>query len=569
MASKLPDRFDFIVVGAGPAGAILASRLARSSKKPSVLLVEAGGRNESKAVRADAERWVHRMIPDMNWGYQTAPVRGFDGRVIAYDRGRGLGGSSAINFSVWTLGPKDDYDEIARLVDDEDWKWKNVQQRYKRIETYHGEAGDGVDNIKRYLDADPQNHGHDGPINVGFPKVWERQGKDLMDIWYANGAKHNPDQNSGDPIGLALGISTAYKGVRSTSADALVDAPSNLHILVNTQVARVVLEGTKATGISTLDGRTIHADKEVILSAGTLDTPRILLHSGIGPAEELKAFNIPVAKANDNVGAHLKDHHHIMIPAIRANPADERTKFYKSKELQAAARALWEKDGNGPLAEYGTTLGIAYEKLEQISELPEFQVLPKEEQDHLLAPTVPHYEYLLNGPWLPHFIDPENAEAGVTIFVFLLNQKSTGSVRLQSSDPAQPLIYDPNWFSHPFDRKVAVEATRKVLKVMNSPQFQNGSVAIDGPKSESEEDILAFWRGHSESTWHMMGTARLGKDERSAVVDKNFKVFGVEKLRVADMSVIPIVSNNHTQTTAFIAGLTAADKLAREYGLDD
>jgi choline dehydrogenase-like flavoprotein len=542
MGSTLPDRFDFIVVGAGPAGAILASRLARSNKKPSVLLVEAGGKNESKAVRADAERWLHRMIPDMNWGYQTAPVKGFDGRVIAYDRGKGLGGSSAINFSVWTVGPKDDYDEIARLVDDEEWKWKNVQQRYKRIETYHGEAGDDIDNIKHYLDADPKNHGHDGPINVGFPKVWERQGKEMMDIWYANGAKRNLDHNSGDPIGLALCISTAYRGVRSTAADALVDAPSNLHILVDTQVARVVLEGTKATGISTMDGRTIHADKEVILTAGSLDTPRILLHSGIGPAEELKAFNIPVVKANDNVGAHLKDHHHIMIPAIKANPADERTKFYKSKELQAAARALWEKDGNGPLSEYATTLGIAYEKVEHISELPEFQALPKEEQDHLLAPTVPHYEYILNGPWLPHFIDPENTEAGVTIFVFLLNQKSSGSVRLQSSDPAQPLIYDPNWFSHPLDRKVAVEATRKTLKIMNSPQFQNGTVAINGPKSESEEDILAYWRGNSESTWHMMGTARMGKDERSAVVDKNFKVFGVEKLRVADMSVIPIVS---------------------------
>ncbi|OCT48401.1 glucose-methanol-choline (gmc) oxidoreductase [Cladophialophora carrionii] len=568
MSSTLPDRFDFIVVGAGPAGAVLASRLARSNRKPSVLLVEAGGKNDSKAVRADAERWLHRMVPGMNWGYQTAPVKGFDGRVISYDRGKGLGGSSAINFSVWTVGPKGDYDELARLVGDEEWKWSNVQERYKRLETYHGDAGDDVDSVRHYRDADPKNHGYDGPIHVGFPKVWEPQGKELMDIWYANGAKHNLDHNSGDPIGLALCISTAYKGVRSTSADALIDAPSNLHILVDTQVARVVFEGTKASGIRTLDGRTIHADKEVILCAGSLDTPRILLHSGIGPAEQLKAFNIPVVKANDNVGAHLKDHHHITIPVIRANPKDERTKFYKSKELQAAARALWEKDGNGPLSEYATTLGIAYEKIDHIAELPEFQALPKEEQDHLLEPTVPHYEYILNGPWLPHFIDPENAETGVTVFVFVLNQKSSGSVRLQSSDPAQPLIFDPNWFSHPFDRRVAVEATRKTLKIMNSPQFHNGTVTIDGPKSESDEDILAYWRGRSESTWHMMGTARMGKDESRAVVDRNFKVFGVERLRVADMSVIPIVSNNHTQTTAYLTGLTAADKLVREYGLD-
>lgn len=541
MGSTLPDRFDFIVVGAGPAGAILASRLARSEQSPSVLLIEAGGKNDSKAVRVDAERWLHRMVPGMNWSYQTAPVEGFDGRVIAYDRGKGLGGSSAINFSVWTLGSKDDFDQLARLVDDEEWSWKHVQQRFKRIESYHAKPGDVPEIVKEYLGADPKNHGHNGPIKVGFPSVGEIQGRELMDIWYAHGAKLNLDHNSGDPIGLALSIASAYKGVRSTAADALTDAPSNLHILVDTEVARLVVDGIRVTGINTFDGQTIYAEKEVILSAGTLDTPRLLLHSGIGPADDLKTFNIPIVKANDNVGAHLKDHHHITIPAVRANPSDEREEYYKSKELQAAARTLWEKDGSGPLSEYAVTLGIAYEKLDNLAELPEFQDLPKEEQEHLLAPTVPHYEYVLNGPWLPHFMDPENAGAGVTIFQFLLNQKSTGFVRLQSSDPKQPLIYNPNWFSHPYDRKVAVESTRKTLKIMNSPQFQDSSVVIDGPKSDSDEDILAFWRGHSESTWHMMGTARMGKDESTAVVDKNFKVFGVENLRVVDMSVIPTV----------------------------
>ena len=513
-----------------------------AKKRPSVLLVEAGGRNDSKAVRVDAERWLHRMFPGMNWGYQTAPIKGLDGKVISYDRGKGLGGSSAINFSVWTLGPKDDYDQVARLVDDKEWSWEKVQQRYKRLESYHGGAADVPEGIKQYLDADPKNHGYSGPINVGFPKVWEPQGKELMDIWYANGAKHNPDHNSGDPIGLSLCISTAYKGVRSTSADALADAPNNLHVLVDTEVARIVWEGTKAVGISTFDGQTIYANQEVVLSAGSLDTPRILLHSGIGPADQLKTFDIPIVTANDNVGANLKDHHHITIPAVRTNPKDERTQYYKSKELQAAARTLWEKDGSGPLSEYATTLGIAYEKLDNLAELPEFQALTKEEQDHLLAPTVPHFEYALNGPWLPHFLSPDTAEAGVTIFLFLLNQRSTGSVRLQSSDPKQPLIYDPNWFSHPYDRKVAVEATRKTLKIMNTPEFQKGTVVIDGPKSDSEEDILAYWRVNTESTWHMMGTARMGKDASTAVVDKNFKVFGVENLRIADMSVIPIVS---------------------------
>ena len=541
MGSTMPESFDFIVVGAGAAGALLASQLARTKGHPSVLLVEAGGRNESKAIRADAERWLHRMFPGLNWGYKTAPIQGFDGNVVDYDRGKGLGGSTAINFSCWTLGSKDDYDEVARHVDDEDWSWRNVQQRYKRIESYHGTAPDVPENVKEYLDAKPENHGHDGPIKVGFPKVWEPSCKGMMDIWHANGAKYNPDHNSGDPIGLAMAVNAAYKGVKSTSADALVDAPSNLHILVDTEVARVVFDGRKATGINTMTGQAIYADKEVIISCGSLDTPRILMHSGIGPAEELSKYNISLLKANDNVGEHLKDHHHITITAIRPNADDKRTAYYKDKELQAAARTLWENDGSGPLSEYACALGISFEKLERLYDTPEFQDLPKEEQDHLRKPTVPHYEYLLNGPWIPHFIDPENAEPGVSVFVFVLNQKSTGSVRLQSSDPSQPLIFDPNYFSHPFDRRVAVEATRETLRVMHSPEFQSGGAVINGPKSDSEEDILAYWRANSTSTWHMMGTARMGKDESNAVVDKNFRVFGVENLRVADMSVIPIV----------------------------
>ena len=535
----MPDKFDFIVVGAGPAGAILASRLARSRKHPSVLLVEAGGKNDSKAVRADAERWIHRRVPGMNWGYQTAPIKGFDGKVVSYDRGRGIGGSSAINFSMWTLGSKDDYHKMARLVDDQDWSWMNVQQRYKRLETYHGDVPEAY--LKDCVVADPKNHGYDGPINVGFPKVCEPQAKELMDIWYANGAEHNPDHNSGDPLGLSTGISTAHKGIKSTAGDALAGAPSNLHVLVDTEVARVDIEEKRAVGVSTIDGQTFRAEKEVIIACGTLDTPRILMHSGIGPADDLKTFKIPVVKANDNVGAHLKDHHYIGIPAVRANPNDDRTRFYKSKELQAAARTTWEKDGSGPLSEYGTTLGVAFEKLEHLADTTEFQHLTEEDQDHLLAPTVPHYEYVINGPWSPHFLDPDNAEAGVSVSLIALNQKSTGTVKLQSSDPKQPLVFDPNWFSHPYDKRVAVEATRQVLKVMRSPQFQRETVAIKGPKSDSEEDVLAFWRENSVSAWHMMGTARMGRDESNAVVDKNFKVFGVDKLRVADMSVIPIL----------------------------
>ena len=154
----------------------------------------------------------------------------------------------------------------------------------------------------------------------------------------ANGAKHNLAQNSGDPLGLALTISSVYKGVRFTSADALIGSPDNLHVMVDTEVARVLFEGTRAIGIKTLAGQTFYADKEVIPLLWCSQHTQGSHSLGIGPADQLNSFGIPIVKPNDNVGAHLKDHHHIIMSGSRPNSEDERTKHYKNKELQAAAR---------------------------------------------------------------------------------------------------------------------------------------------------------------------------------------------------------------------------------------
>lgn len=449
---------------------------------------------------------------------------------------------TSINFCCWTIGPSEDHDEIARIVGDDEWKWTNAQKRYKRIETFHFAPPDVPDGVQKYLNPRTEDHGHNGPIHTGFPRIWEPSVKDLIDIWVENGAKLNPDHNDGDPTGLAMCASTAYNGVRSTSADALVGAPSNLHVLTDTEVSRVVFDGTKATGIETFSGRTIHAEKEIILSCGSLDTPRILMHSGIGPEDQLTRYNIPIVKANNNVGQHLKDHHHVVLSFDRADHTSQRQRFYRNKELQAAARAQWQKDGTGPLAELACAMGIAFEKLQSLYDSPEFQQLSQTQQEYLKKPTVPHYEFVLNGAHLPHFIDPENAAAGTSIFVFLLNMQSSGSAVLQSSDPKTPLLFDCNYFSHPYDKRVAIEATREVLKVVKSQQFSKDTIAVTtAPKSDSEKDILDFWKKTSSSTWHMMGTCRMGEDDSQAVVDKDFKVFGVQQLRIADMSVIPMV----------------------------
>ena len=538
----MSQSYDFIVVGAGPAGSLVANRLARTSEQPSVLLIEAGGANNDKSARADAERWIHRMNPSTNWGYQTVPQKHLDDKVILYDRGKGLGGSSSINFACWTVGPSDDYDEIARIVGDDEWKWSNALQRYQRLESYYGEPSDIPSEADKYLAPHPEIHGHGGPIKIGFPGVWEKSLSCQMDAFFEAGAPPNPDHNSGNPLGLSVAASTAYKGIRSTAADALLDPPDNLMILINKAVARVVFDGKKARGVELLDGERVSANREVVISCGTLDSPRILMHSGIGPKDQLDKFEIPAVFANKHVGQGLRDHHHVPMNFQRAEHTTDRQHFYKNKDRQAKAREQWEKDGTGPLAELGVALGMGFTKSDNIYQSSEFQSLPEEVQNHLKQPTVPLYEYLLNGASAEYFIDPDNTPAMTTIFSFVLNGQSRGSVTLQSADPKVPLLFDPNYFSHPYDRRVAIESVREVLKMINHPAFQKDTVDVMlAPKSDSEEDILDYWKQNTMSTWHMLGTAVMGRSADKAVVDKNFKVFGVEGLRVADMSIYPLL----------------------------
>lgn len=546
MGSDTPERFDFIVVGAGPSGSTLAQRLATSDRKPRVLLVEAGGQNNVKEWKIDAERWLHRLNPALAWGYETVAQQSAAGQKISYDRGKGLGGSTAVNFEVWDIGPKDDHDTIAITVGDDEWKWEGgAHQRYIRLEDYYGDESEVPAGYKKYVNARPEDHGHGGPVKVGFPKVWERGLKELMDAWLESGCPPNPDHCSGNPIGLSVSPSTAFRGVRSTAADQLKAAPENLHILTDSQIARVYFGGKRAEGIETLDGRRFEASKEVVLSAGALNTPAILMHSGVGPADQLRRFDIPVLLDNPYIGQHLRDHFHIdPIWHVDEKISPDRLPFYRSKELQAAARTQWETDQTGPLSEYGCIQAIGFLKSDAILESQEFQDLPEEVKRHLSLPTVPSYEFILHGPVVPYFIDPVNAEPGTSIFIFVMNPQSRGQCTLQSSDPSIPLAFDPKFLSHPYDQRVAIEATKEILKVTQGSAFSKFSKGmISGPKSDSDEDILAFWRERLGSTWHMCGTVKMGKKagEDGACVGNGFKVFGVDGLRVADMSVLPIM----------------------------
>ncbi|KIX99407.1 uncharacterized protein Z520_04983 [Fonsecaea multimorphosa CBS 102226] len=566
------QRVDFIVAGGGTSGCVAAARLAGSAARPTVLLIEAGGPNSDNHYRVDADRWQHKnTIPGGNWDYLTEPQEHLNHRRIDYSRGKGLGGSSVINFGCYTVAPKDDHDEIARLVDDDEWKWENAQQRYKRLESYKAFRPDIPTGVDKYLSPHPDDHGHYGALKIGFPSVWEPSLTKEMDQLFEAGIRPNKDTNSGNPIGLAVCPNTAYKGERTNSSDFLAGGPRNLYVVTQTQVARVIFKGCRAVGVEAVDGRKFFASKEILLSAGSLDTPRVLMHSGIGPADQLRRYGIPVVVDNPSIGQNLQDHYHISCAWQRAESTSTRPQYYRDKAAQQAARKEWEESRTGPLAHLTTCMGIGFLKSDKVFDSKEYKELPYETRQHLLRPTVPTFEITIGAPYSGYFEDPENTPATSVIYMLLMNSQCRGSVTLQSSDPSVPLAFDPKLFSHPYDRRVAVEAYREVARVVRSSAYARDTVRpLRAPKSESEEDVLDFWREQCTSTWHMSCTVSMGRNgDPKACVDPSFRVLGVSNLRVGDLSVLPWLTNGHSQATAYLIGLMVGDKLVADYQLDD
>ncbi|KAI0892479.1 GMC oxidoreductase [Annulohypoxylon nitens] len=558
--------YDFIIVGGGPSGCAVASWLAKSPQKSSVFLLEAGGKNDDHDLRVDGKRWTTLFNEDLNWGYKSTTQEHCGNREIGLPGGRGLGGGSAINFAGYSVGCRDDYDEWARIVGDDTFRWEHMQVRLKNLESFNGEPPSGIG--KKYIAPKAADHGSSGPLKVGYTKECVEDLPEILDCFEQAGYPLNPDHNSGNPIGMSVAISSCQSGIRSTAADLITSAPDNLTVATNSPVQRVITEGKKAIGVEA-NGKKYFASKEVILCTGALNSPRILMHSGIGPVKQLKEYKIPIIHENEAVGQNMRDHLCVPIIHSRKEPAVSSASFYSDPKAMEAALEQWKKDGTGPWAKYGAQSGIGFFKLDNIDKTKEFQDLPAEEQRFILLDTVPHYEVITHFPahWLDPTVPTMNYHSLVTWY---FNTQSRGEITLQSADPDVPLKFNPRYLTSPFDRRLAVESLRAVLRFTEHESYAKNTVAlISGPKSDSEEDILAFWGEKVISSLHMTGTARMGKPgDSNVVVDNDFRVIGIEGLRVADLSVVPVLPCAHVQAAAYVTGITCAEKLVKEYGLE-
>jgi choline dehydrogenase len=514
--TRLKARYDFIVCGAGAAGSVVAARL---SENPAVevLLIEAGGSDEAETV-LDPAQWPANLGSDRDWRFQAEPNPHLNGRSLSMSMGKGLGGGSSINVTVWARGHRRDWDFFASEAGDPAWGYDAVLDIYRRIENWQGVP-------------DPQYRGTAGP-------VWVQPSADPSPVAHAmlDAARelgiptfeHPNGRMMEGPGGAAITDTLVRDGRRHSLYRAYVhpvlDRP-NLTVLTDTLVRRVTFDGHRATGVEVVrDGEvlTIGARMEVVLSMGAMQTPKVLMHSGIGDEAELGRVGIPVLQHLPGVGRNLQDHvsfgciWEYAEPLAPRNSGSEATLYWKSRpDLEAPDLLFCQVEFPVP-------------------------------SDRTAARGVPAH--------------------GWTMFAGLAQPASRGRLRLTGADPLAPLAIDANMLSEPADMRTAIACVELCRELGNAQAFRPLVRGEAMPGNLKGATLEWFIRDAAVTYWHQCGTARMGRDAMS-VVDGALRVYGVEGLRIADGSIMPRVATGNTQAPCAVIGERAAAMLRTAHGL--
>ncbi|OCH88556.1 aryl-alcohol oxidase-like protein [Obba rivulosa] len=557
------SEYDFVVVGAGTAGNVIATRLTEESSF-SVLVVEAGISNVG-ILAAEIPFLGQTLSPDtsVTWNFTTTPQAGLDGRVLQYPRGRVLGGSSTINFEIWTRASEDDWNRYADATGDNGWSWSEILPYMKKSESlvaptdHHNTTGE----------VNPSVHGTSGPIQIslpGFPsEIDERIINTTQEL--PSQFPYNEDMNSGVPLGVGwTQCSVGTDGHRSSSATAYLEPAltrSNLDVLIMTTVTKLTTS-SNITGVPHFDTIEIAqspssdrfqvtATKEIILSAGAVNTPQLLLLSGIGNSTALSALGITPLVELPDVGQHLADHpflgNHWFV-----NSTDTLESIARNATLEGEDLTQWEANGTGQFSDPGANQ-IVYSRLSG-NEQPAV--------DASAGPLAAQFEILPVNGFVSFIEATPNTGNFLTLATAVVSPVSRGSITLASNDPFADPIIDPGLLSDPTDVDVMVQAVKASKEFLTASAWKGFvlSPTADLAGATTDAALEAYVRNSTSTVFHPVGSARMTSGgSTDGVVTPSLLVKNVTGLRIVDASIFPFIPASHPQACVYAVAERAAD----------